>query len=151
MSSKGAYLILTHVHQPINKGPNKGKMQTHESCEFVDRYKRKHLQGATIIMDVVKREFVKNTYRQEGLSYDQVEEHVIKGYADKYTQFLQLVGAPVPEALLLGKEEVEKEMTEENEQIVVEDDEGNAPQRKRKKIQEELIEKAKVESDKEEK
>ena len=110
MSSKGAYLILTHVHQPINKGPNKGKMQTHESCEFVDRYKRKHLQGSTIIMDVVKREFIKNTYRQDGLSYDQVEEHVIKGYADKYTQFLQLVGAPVPEALLLDKEAVQEEL-----------------------------------------
>jgi len=108
MSSKGSYLILTHVHQPINKGPNKGKMQTHETCEFVDRYKTKHLQGATIIMDVVKREFVKNTYRQDGLSYDQVEEHVIKGYADKYTKFLKLVSAPIPEALLLAKEEVEK-------------------------------------------
>jgi len=116
MSSKGA--ILTHVHQPINKGPNKGKMQTHESCEFVDRYKRKHLQGSTIIMDVVKREFVKNTYRQEGLSYDQVEEHVIKGYADKYTQFLQLVGAPVPEALLLDKETIQEELeqTESNKE-----------------------------------
>jgi len=108
MSSKGAYLILTHVHQPINKGPDKGKMQTHETCEFVDRYKRKHLQGSTIIMDVVKREFIKNTYRQDGLSYDQVEEHVIKGYADKYAKFLELVNAPIPEALLLEKEEVEE-------------------------------------------
>ena len=115
MSSKGSYLILTHVHQPINKGPNKGKMQTHETCEFVDRYKRKHLQGATIIMDVVKREFVKNTYRQDGLSYDQVEEHVIKGYSDKYTKFLELVGAPIPEALLLEKEEVEK-LIEQNKE-----------------------------------
>jgi hypothetical protein len=61
-------------------------------------------------MDVVKREFVKNTYRQDGLSYDQVEEHVIKGYADKYTKFLELVGAPIPEALLLEKEEVEGEL-----------------------------------------
>jgi len=115
MSSKGAYLILTHVHQPINKGPNKGKMQTHESCEFVDRYKTKHLQGSTIIMDVVKREFIKNTYRQDGLTYDQVEEHVIKGYADKYTTFLELVSAPIPEALLLEKEEVEK-LIEENKE-----------------------------------
>ena len=110
MSRKGAFLILTHVHQPINKGPDKGKMQTHETAEFVDRYKTKHLQGATIIMDVVERSFVKNTYRQDGLSYDQVEEHVIKGYADKYTKFLELVGAPIPEALLLEKEEVEEEL-----------------------------------------
>lgn len=117
MSKKGAYLILTHVHQPINEGPNKGKMQTHETCEFVDRYKRKHLQGSTIIMDVVGRIFIKNTYRQDGLSYDQVEEHIIKGYADKYTKFLELVGAPIPEALLLDKEEVEEliEKSEEKE------------------------------------
>lgn len=110
MSRKGAYLILSHIHQPINKGPNKGKMQTHETCEFVDRYKTKHLQGATVIMDVVKRKFVKNTYRQDGLTYDQVEEHIIKGYADKYTKFLEFVGAPIPEALLLDKKEVLKEM-----------------------------------------
>lgn len=110
MSIKGAYLILTHVHQPINKGPNKGKMQTHESCEFVDRYKLKHLQGSTIIMNVVERTFVKNTYRQDGLTYDQVEEHIIKGYADKYTKFLELMGAPIPEALLFNKEEVKEEL-----------------------------------------
>lgn len=110
MSSKGAYLILSHTHQPINKGPNKGKMQTHEICEFVDRYKPKRLQTATVIMDVIKREFVKNTYRQDGLTYDQVEEHVIKGYADKYTKFLELVGAPIPEALLLDKKEVQEEL-----------------------------------------
>lgn len=112
MSSKGAYLILTHVHQVINKGPNKGKMQTHESCEFVDRYKLKHLQGSTVIMNVVERTFVKNTYRQEGLTYDQVEEHIIKGYADKYTKFLELVGAPIPEALLLDKEKIQEELAQ---------------------------------------
>lgn len=105
---KGAYLILTHVHQPVKKGQNKGKIQTQETCEFVDNYKLKHLQGSTIIMDVVKRKFVKNTYRQDGLTYDQVEEHVIKGYADKYTKFLELVNAPIPEALLLDKKEVEE-------------------------------------------
>lgn len=110
MSKKGAYLILSHTHQPINKGSDKGKMQTHESCAFVDRYKSKDLQTATIIMDVHDRIFVKNTYRQDGLTYDQIEEHVIKGYADKYAKFLEIVGAPIPEALLLAKEEVQKEL-----------------------------------------
>jgi hypothetical protein len=69
-------------------------------------------------MDVHKRTFVKNTYRQEGLGYDQVEEHIIKGYADKYRRFLEIVEAEMPEALLLSKEEVEAEieqLVEENE------------------------------------
>ncbi|MHA1287817.1 MAG: hypothetical protein ACTSPB_10485 [Candidatus Thorarchaeota archaeon] len=133
---KGAYLILSHSHHPITRGENAGKIQTTETCEFQETYKKRHLQSATIIMDALTREFVKNTYRQDGLTYDQVEEHVIKGYADKYKKFLELVGADIPEALLLEKEEVEAEL----EQLIeVEDDEGNAPQRKRKKIQQDLI------------
>jgi len=139
---KGAYLILSHSHHPINKGENAGKIQTTETCEFLETYKKRHLQTATIIMDALTREFVKNTYRQDGLTYDQVEEHVIKGYADKYTKFLELVGAEIPEALLLEKEEVEAELEQLNE---VEDDEGNASQRKRKKIQKDLINKSKEE------
>ena len=105
MSRKGAFLILQHTHRPINQGPNKGKMQTTETCHFVDRY---------------KREFVKNTYRQDGLTYDQVEEHVIKGYADKYKRFLEIVEAEIPEALLMSKEEVEAEiekLTEEESSV----------------------------------
>ena len=116
---KGAYLVLTHSHHPINSGENEGKIQTTETCEFLESYKNRHLRTATIIMDALKREFVKNTYRQDGLTYDQVEEHVIKGYADKYTKFLELVGAEIPEALLLDKEEVEAELeqlTETEEQ-----------------------------------
>ena len=111
--NKGAYLVLTHSHFPISKGEQKGKIQTTETCEFLDRYKSKHLQSATIIMDCLKREFVKNTYRQDGLTYDQIEEHVIKGYADKYKKFLELVGAEIPEALLLEKEEVEAELEQQ--------------------------------------
>ena len=116
---KGAYLILSHSHHPIARGENAGKIQTTETCEFQETYKKRHLQTATIIMDALKREFVKNTYRQDGLTYDQVEEHVIKGYADKYKKFLELVGAAIPEALLLEKEEVEAELeqlTETDEQ-----------------------------------
>ena len=139
---KGAYLILSHSHHPINKGENAGKIQTTETCEFLETYKKRHLQTATIIMDALTREFVKNTYRQDGLTYDQVEEHVIKGYADKYTKFLELVGAEIPEALLLEKEEVEAEL---EHLIEVEDDEGNASQRQRKKIQKDLINTSKEE------
>ena len=113
---KGAYLILSHSHHPINKGENAGKIQTTETCEFLETYKKRHLQTATIIMDALTRVFVKNTYRQDGLSYDQVEEHVIKGYADKYAKFLELVGAEIPEALLLEKEEVEQELEKMNEE-----------------------------------
>ena len=118
---KGAYLILSHSHHPITRGENAGKIQTTETCEFQETYKKRHLQSATIIMDALKREFIKNTYRQDGLTYDQVEERVIKGYADKYKKFLELVGADIPEALLLEKEEVEAELeqlteTEEQEE-----------------------------------
>lgn len=112
---KGAYLVLTHSHHPISRGENAGKVQTTETCEFLESYKNRHLRTATIIMDAHKREFVKNTYRQDGLTYDQVEEHVIKGYADKYRKFLELVSAEIPEALLLDKE-VEQELEKMNEE-----------------------------------
>ena len=139
---KGAYVVLTHSHFPIQKGEHKGKVQTTETCEFLDRYKKRHLQSSTIIMDTKKREFVKNTYRQDGLTYDQIEEHIIKGYADKYKRFLELTECEVPEALVMSKEEVEAELEEPTIEVV--EDEGNAPQRKRKKIQKDLIEQSKT-------
>ncbi len=146
---KGAFLVLTHSHKPINRGPDAGKIQTTESCEFLDTYKKRHLQSATIIMDVHSREFVKNSYRQDGLTYDQVEEHVIKGYADKYKTFLEITGAEIPEALTMDKEEIKAELeklvevAEDAETIEVVEDEGNEPARKRKRIQKDLIEKTK--------
>ena len=144
---KGAFVILTHSHHPISRGPDAGKVQTTETCEFVDNYKKRHLRMATIIMDAHSREFVKNTYRQDGLEYDQVEEHIIKGYADKYKRFLEVTGAEIPEALLLDKETLEAELklAEDNETIEVVEDEGNEPQRKRKRIQKDLIEKTEEE------
>lgn len=105
-----AYIIITHVYKTVQKGEHKGKIQTHETCEFVDRYKPRHISTATFIMDAHKREFVKNTYRQEGLDYDTIEEHIIKGYADKYRRFLEIVEAEIPEALLLSKEEVDEQL-----------------------------------------
>lgn len=114
MSKKGAYLILSHTHKPVIAGPDKGKIQTHEACEFVDRYKPRHLQSATIIMDALTRTMVKSVRDPEGnrVDYDTIEEHVIRGYADKYKKFLEMVGAAIPEALLLTKEEVEAEIQE---------------------------------------
>ncbi len=141
-----AFIILTHTYKPVTHGPDKGKVQVHESCEFVKYVKTRHLQSASVIMDVVKRELIKNAAREKGADYDDIENHMIKGYADKYKLFLEAVGAEIPEALLLSKEEVKEEL----EKIQVEDDEGNAPQRKQKKIQKELIKKSKEESTTEE-
>ena len=148
---KGAFVILTHSHHPISRGPDAGKVQTTETCEFVDNYKNRHIRTATIIMDAHSREFVKNTYRQDGLSYDQVEEHIIKGYADKYKRFLEVTESEIPEALMMDKEEVKAELekqvevAEDAETIQVVEDEGNEPQRKRKRIQKDLIKKAEEE------
>lgn len=148
---KGAFVILTHSHHPISRGPDAGKVQTTETCEFVDTYKNRHIRTATIIMDAHSREFVKNTYRQDGLSYDQVEEHIIKGYADKYKRFLEITESEIPEALMMDKEEVKAELekqvkvAEDAETIEVVEDEGNEPARKRKRIQKDLIEKTKEE------
>lgn len=138
-----AFIILSHSYKPVTKGPDKGKVQVTENCEFVKNVKTKHLQQASIIMDVVNRKLVKNAAKEKGADYDDIEAHMIKGYADKYKKFLELTGAEIPEALLLSKEEVEELLKEEA--VTVEDDEGNAPQRKRKKIQKDLIEKAKKE------
>lgn len=105
-----AFIILTHTYQPVTQGPDKGKVQVHESCEFVKSVKTKHLQTASIIMDVVKRELIKNAAREKGADYDDIEAHMIKGYADKYKLFLEAAGAEIPEALLMTKEEVKEEL-----------------------------------------
>lgn len=105
-----AFIILTHIYRPVTQGPNKGKVQVHESCEFVKSVKTKHLQTASIIMDVVKRELIKNAAREKGADYDNIEAHMIKGYADKYKLFLEAAGAEIPEALLMTKEEVKEEL-----------------------------------------
>lgn len=105
-----AFIILTHTYKPVTQGPNKGKVEVHESCEFVKSVKTKHLQRASVIMDVVKRELIKNAAREKGADYDAIEEHMIKGYADKYKLFLEAAGAEIPEALLLSKEEVKEEL-----------------------------------------
>ncbi len=93
---KGAYIVLTHKYTPVLRGPDKGKTQVHETCEFVDRVRDKHLYEATVIMDVYKRKLLKNRAKEQGAVYEDMEAHMIKGYADKYTEFLKLVGAPLP-------------------------------------------------------
>lgn len=135
MRSK-AFIILSHSYKPVTEGPDKGKVQVHESCEFVKNVKTKHLQSASVIMDVVKRELIKNAAKEKGADYDAIEEHMIKGYADKYKKFLEAVGAEVPESLLLTKEEVAQELglAADNNTIEVAEDEGNEPQHKRKII-----------------
>ena len=105
-----AFIILTHTYKPVTQEPNKGKVEVHECCEFVKYVKTKHLQAASVIMDVVKRKLIKNAAREKGADYDAIEEHMIKGYADKYKLFLEAAGAEIPEALLLSKEEVKEEL-----------------------------------------
>jgi len=105
-----AFIILTHTYKPVTQGPNKGKVQVSESCEFVKYVKTRHLQTASVIMDVVKRELIKNAAREKGADYDDIEAHMIKGYADKYKLFLEAVGAEIPEALLMDKEKVKEEL-----------------------------------------
>ena len=109
-----AFIILSHSYRPVTKGPDKGKVQVTENCEFVKNVKTKHLQQASVIMDVENRILVKNAAKEKGADYDDIEAHVIKGYADKYKKFLELVGAEIPEALLLTKEEVEELLKEES-------------------------------------
>lgn len=93
---KGAYIVLTHKYTPVLHGPDKGKTQVHETCEFVDRVRDKHLFEATVIMDVMNRKLTKNRAKEQGAVYEDMEAHMIKGYSDKYTEFLKLVGAPLP-------------------------------------------------------
>jgi hypothetical protein len=130
---KGAFVVLSHTHVLINDpGPNKGKFQVHELVEFVDMVRNKHLSNATAIMDVKKRKLLKNRARDSGAGYDDIERHVIKGYKDKYREFLDLVGAEYPADLF----EAPKPKKEETEETVEE-----KPKKKRtKKAKEESAE-----------
>src|SRR6056297_1494079 len=113
---KGAYLLLSYSYKPVPNGPNKGKMQAHEQCMFSDRIKDRELQTASIIMDVRERKFVKNSLRENGLTYEDAENHVLKSYKEKYEQFLKIAEAPLPTQLQeIEKENKEIEANEETE------------------------------------
>ena len=123
MKRSKAFVILVHTYKPVTRGPDKGKVQVHESCHFVKSVKTKHLQTASVIMDVTNRILIKNAAREKGADYDAIEEHMIKGYADRYKAFLEAVGAEVPEALTMSKEEVEKELEQITEDSTTEESE----------------------------
>jgi hypothetical protein len=93
---KGAYVVLKHIYMPIAEGENRGKTQVHEECEFLDVIRPKHTNYATVIMDVMNRKFIKNRARSAGATYEDLEAHIIRGYKDKYKQFLTAVGAELP-------------------------------------------------------
>jgi hypothetical protein len=97
---KGVYVILTHRYSPVNEGPDKGKMQVHETCEFVDRIKDRHTIEATVIMDVENRKLVKNRAREQGATFEDMEQHMIKSYGHKYRTLLEIAGVEVPAELL---------------------------------------------------
>lgn len=105
---KGAYIILTHTHVPVTEGPHKGKFQVHEMVEFVDAVRNKHTSNATIIMDALSRKFLKNRAKESGATYELIEAHIVKGYGEKYKQFLEIVGAEIPD-ILQQKEEVKED------------------------------------------
>lgn len=110
---KGAYVVLSHTHVLINDpGPNKGKFQVHELVEFVDMVRNKHLSNATAIMDVKKRKLLKNRARDSGATYEHIEAHVVKGYKDKYRDFLELVGAEYPADLFEAPKPAEETVEE---------------------------------------
>jgi hypothetical protein len=96
---KGVYVVLTHRYTPVAKGPDAGKMQVHETCEFVDRIKDRHTIEATIIMDVANRKLVKNRAREQGATFEDMEKHMIKSYGDKYRTLLEIAGVEVPPEL----------------------------------------------------
>jgi hypothetical protein len=102
---KKAFVVLTHTHVPVTEGMHKGKFQVHEVVEFVDAVRNKHTSNATIIMDVINRKLVKNRARDSGATYELIEAHVVKGYGDKYKQFLEIVGVELPDILIEKKEE----------------------------------------------
>lgn len=107
---KGAYVVLTHTHVLINEpGPHKGKFQVHEMVEFVDRVRDKHASNATAIMDVLNRKLIKNRAKDSGATFELIEAHVVKGYGEKYRQFLTIVGAEIPEILQPKAEEGSEE------------------------------------------
>ncbi len=110
MNRSKAFIILSHSYKPVIKGPDAGKIQVHETCQFVKIVKPKYLQEASVIMDVMNRVLIKNAAKEKGANYDDIEEHIIKGYANKYKRFLELTGAEIPEALLLDKKEIQTKL-----------------------------------------
>jgi len=101
---------------PITKGPDKGKFQVHEACHFEKRVKTKHLQEASCIMDAENRVLIKNAAKEKGATYDDIEAHVIKGYKDKYLEFLKITEVEIPEVLLTKEEDEEADATTEEEE-----------------------------------
>jgi len=111
---KKAFVILSHTHVPVTEGPHKGKFQVHETVEFVDSLKNRHYSNSTVIMEVRDRKFLKNRAKEQGATYELMEAHLLKGYGAKYREFLELVGAEVPEIMDQDKGEVADAETDSN-------------------------------------
>jgi len=113
---RGAFVVISHTHVMVNEGQHKGKFQVHEMVEFVNSLKNKHYSNSTAIMDVKSRKLLKNRVKDSGATFDNLEDHIIKGYSLKYRQFLDLVGAEVPEKMISKKKEEEtvEESSEED-------------------------------------
>ena len=80
---KGHYIILTHSYTPMKD--DRTKMNCTEKCEFVDDIKKKHISGATAILDAEHKTFVKNRVRES--SYAQYIEHIEKTHPREYGEF----------------------------------------------------------------
>jgi len=80
---KGYYIVLTHSYTPMAGDPS--KMNCTEKCEFVDDIKNRMLTSASAILDVERKEMVKNRVRES--TYAQYIEHVEKTHPGEYAEF----------------------------------------------------------------
>jgi hypothetical protein len=74
--AKNVYIVITHTRQAKDKD---GKQNIVEKCEFVDQIKPRHETSATVILDFLKEEVLKNRDGGEA-KYNDFSYYLFKNY-----------------------------------------------------------------------
>jgi len=77
---KHIYVVITHSYSPANDN----KWAVTENCEFVSHLKRRHLDQASMIIDIKKEQVVKS--RESEGTYSQYLQYVEDNYPDQMSE-----------------------------------------------------------------
>ena len=89
---KHIFVVITHSYSPAEGD----KWAVTENCEFVSHLKRRHLDQASMIIDLKKAQVVKS--RESEGTYSQYLQYVEDNYPEQMTELRQKFASEFEEA-----------------------------------------------------
>lgn len=86
MAKKKAYIVMTHSYSPNpDTTCQEDAWLVTENCEFINSLKNRHYTKASVILDYIKKDIIKN--RVDEVTYSQYIDYVSEKYKDQYSDF----------------------------------------------------------------